>query len=97
VSGVLAKLRQVPPIAWPAGVALVGLLYLIWHRYATDDADTDWTTPKETQPGSMPLQLGTEFPAGHGGGRPMGDSAPFRGRSWPATLFDSHTSIIGEV
>lgn len=85
-------LKQVPPWAWIAVTAAVGLAALTWLRYAQDDEDTDWTTPKETQP---PRQVRSEVPSGD---RRSGRlSGAFRMRAYPSTLADASFSIIGEV
>jgi hypothetical protein len=89
----MTKLRALPPWAW-VGVALVaGVGVLTWHRYARDDEDTDWTTPKETQ---APLVAAFPVPGQHGTGSPMSCSAGFRTRSYPGSLTSADFSIIGE-
>lgn len=89
----VSRLRQVPPLLWIALVAAAGLAFLTWHRYAGDDTDTDWTTPKETQAPPVAPFPGT--PAAHGTGSPMSCNPGFRSRVWPGNLGQSATSIIG--
>lgn len=92
LSTITGKVRAIPPVGWVSLVAIAGVAYLMWHNYARDDSDHDWTTPKETQPPqNAPLGMG---PA-HGSGAPMECNPAFRGRCYPGTLADSHTSIIG--
>lgn len=94
----VAKLRSIPPAMWVAAVAVVGLVFLVWHQYVLDDEDKDWTTPKETPaPANAPIPLGTEFPGTHSTGRQMAAGPGFRSRSYPATLADANFSIIGEI
>lgn len=92
---VAGKVRGIPPAGWVALVAVAGVTYLIWHQFANDDGDSDWTTPKETQPPpSVPLFAFS--PGAHGGGSPMGCNSALRDRRWPDTLTESSASIIGE-
>lgn len=90
---VTGKVRAIPPVGWVALVALSGVAFLMWHNFARDDYDHDWTTPKETQPpSSVALSIG---PAAHGEGQPMACGGAFRARGYPGTLADSAKSIIG--
>ena len=93
----LARVRSVPPPVWVAAAAAVGLLFLVWHQYASDDTDTDWTTPKETQPPDVVGLSPTDppVPPTHGAGRPMECTPGVRAVSYPATLEESPLSWIG--
>lgn len=94
----LARTKEIGPGMWVLAVATVGLVFLVWHAYASDDDDQDWTSPKEMQaPVNAPVVLGTEFPGTHSVGQQMATSTGFRSRSYPATLADASFSIIGEV
>lgn len=94
----MKRFGEIGPAMWVLAVATVGLVFLVWHAYASDDNDTDWTSPKEMQaPVNAPVMLGTEFPGTHSTGRQMATSTGFRSRSYAPTLADAHFSIIGEV
>ena len=85
--------KEIPAWGWVALVLATGTAYLTWHRYANDDQDQDWTTPKETQP---PTQL-TELAAGTGpaSGRAITCTQGFRGRRYPSSLTEDPESLVG--
>lgn len=98
------KLRQVSPWIWLAIAAVAGLGVLTYHRYKRDDADVDWTYPKENwqAPAVVP------FPAGSTSHTSCGDRAcshdsvgdfhgAFRGRAYAPSLLDSKVSFIGGI
>lgn len=91
--------KNIPPWAMVGGIVFLGAFLLVWHAYANDDDDPDWTTPKETQPSAQEALCPTKSPCGtsHGYGRPMAVNVAFRGRaSLPASLTADSDSIIGE-
>jgi hypothetical protein len=92
----IERLKTVPPAAWLLAVAALGLVVLTWHRYAQDDNDTDWTSPKEAQPPAV-VAFKPQAPAGHGHGRPMGVDVGFRSRAYPGSLIEADFSIVGEA
>lgn len=85
------KVKDVPPLAWMAAAAVLGLGALAWHRYATDDADADWTTGKESQP---PTAAQFPVPGQHGSGQQMACSPAFRGRSYAGSLASADFSVV---
>lgn len=91
---VATAVQRVSPWAWLAVAGVAGLGVLVWHQYAQDDTDTDWTMAKEVP---VPVMAGLAVtPAPHSRGRPMSCGDPFRGRSYPATLTAADGSVIGE-
>lgn len=85
------RVRAVPPWMWLFTLMLLGVVYLAWDKFVRDEADTDWTTPKEMQP---PVQV--RGISAHGRGRPMECGPAFRSRSYPANLVDAEFTVIGE-
>ena len=91
---IISQVRRVPPAAWVAVTAVIGLGVLAYHAYAQDDQDTDWTTAKESQPpmrAPYPNVPGWAYES-----RPMDPGPAFRSRSYPDSLAGAHFSIIGE-
>lgn len=87
------RLRAIPPAGW-VGVALVaGLGFVVWHAYARDDDDTDWTMAKETQaPLVAPFPV---VPGQHGSGSPMSCNLGFRSRAYAGSLTGAEFSVVG--
>lgn len=92
-----AAVRQVPAWAWVVLVALAGVGFLVWHRYAGDDADTDWHNPMEVAPAPanvFPPIVPT--PGVYGCRSPMLTSGAMRGRAYPGVLADVCVSLGGD-
>ncbi len=82
------------PAAWMAAAAVVGLGVLAYHRYASDDADSDWTMAAADQP---PMRAPyPDVPSMPHTCRAMDCCTGFRSRSYPGSLRLSADSIIGE-
>lgn len=95
----VAVVRQLPAAAWVGLVALVGVAFLVWHRYDSDDQDTDWHNPKNVDqpPSAVDFPVKPAVPGAHGCPGPARVGGAFRSRAFPGSLADAHFSIIGEI
>lgn len=91
--------KSVPPTAWLGITLAAGVVYLVWHTYARDDEDTDWSMSKEL--GHPPTEAGmaatrAPYARRHTTGRLMQCGAAFRARWYPDSLVADLDSVIGE-
>lgn len=90
---IVNKLHRISPAGWFILACFAGLIFLCWFAFDSDPEDTAWTDPKQP-PQNVPLTMGPQ--TSMSGGRAVDVGAAFRGRAWPGSLTDSHSSIIGE-
>lgn len=92
-----ASVRQVPAWLWVALVVVAGAVFLVWHRYVNNHADTDWHNPMEVAP--APTNVLPPFvpvPGVYGCRTPMLTSGAMRGRAYPGVLADVCVSLGGD-
>lgn len=89
-------LKAIPIWGWLSMVATAGVIFLVYHQYATNDADTEWNP--DTQPPEMlsPAAISLIGNIRHQAQHKTGDSNPIRVKMWPDSLIRDPNSIIGE-
>lgn len=91
----LTRLRQVQPALWLIMLAVVGVAFLAWHRWAQNDEDESWQDPMYAPPAPVMAELPL-CPGLHGEGRQMACGPAFRRRSYAPDLISADFSLIGE-
>lgn len=85
-------INKVPALVVFGVAAFAGVWFLTWHRFANDDADTEWLDP-----GQPPAQVALPtVPGVHGSGSPMSCNDAFRGRCYPDVLASLSLAVQGD-
>lgn len=75
----VATVKALPPWAWVAATAAVGVAFLAWYHHFDQDATDAWNYV-EQPPAQADLPMLPDTGPAHGRGRPMAASTGFRSR-----------------
>lgn len=92
----IEALKAIPIWGWLSMIATAGVVFLVYHQYATNDDDTNWNP--DTQPPQMlsPAAISLVGNIKHQQDHHVGDSRALRVKIYPANLVESATSFIGD-
>ena len=89
-------LKQIPVWGWLSMIATAGVVFLIYHQYATNDADTEWNPDNQPPQMLSPAAISLIGNIKHQQDHKLGDSVPLRVKLYPGNLHEDPNSLIGE-
>ncbi len=89
-------LKAIPIWGWLSMLATAGVVFLVYHQYATNEADTEWNPDMQPPQMLSPAAISMIGNIKHYSQHKRGDSMPLRVKMWPDNLVRDPNSIIGE-